>query len=167
MEIKARAENPVRLRAAALDAGARPHRRISQVDTFYRVPRGRLKLRVPSSGKAELIGYARPDEMGPKLSAYHRLPTESPGKLHDLLARALGIRGVVEKRREVLLLGRTRIHLDEVRGLGSFLEIEVVLDDRSSPEEGEAIARDLLGRLGVPLEALVSGAYIDLLERDG
>lgn len=155
------------MRLAALAAGAKPHQHLIQVDTFFRVPRGRLKLRVLDPQRGELIGYSRPDREGPKLSTYHRLPTGTPGRLLELMSRALGVRGVVEKSREVLLLGRTRIHLDEVRGLGSFLELEVILDRTFSPERGEALARDLLGKLGVPREALVSGAYIDLLERGG
>jgi len=73
----------------------------------------------------------------------------------------------VEKRRELFMVDRSRIHLDEVRGLGSFLEIEVVLGDGDTAAEGERIARELLAALGVPESALVAHAYIDLLEELG
>ena len=62
------------------------------------------------------------------------------------------------------MIDRSRVHLDEVRGLGSFLEIEVVLGDGDTAAEGERIARELLAALGVPESALVAHAYIDLLE---
>jgi len=84
--------------------------------------------------------------------------------MREALLRALGVRGVVEKRREVFMAGQTRIHLDEVRGLGSFLELEVVLTPGQSVEAGELIARDLMEQLGVSAESLESAAYIDLLE---
>ena len=84
-----------------------------------------------------------------------------------MLGAALGVRGVVEKRREVFRLGRTRIHLDEVRGLGSFMEIEVVLEDGEATAEGERVAEALLAELEIPAAALLAPAYIDLLERAG
>jgi predicted adenylyl cyclase CyaB len=77
----------------------------------------------------------------------------------------LPVRGVVVKRREVIIVGRTRIHLDEVRHLGSFLELEVVLRDDEPAEAGEREARRLLETLGIATSSLISGAYIDLLER--
>ena len=65
------------------------------------------------------------------------------------------------------MIDSSRVHLDEVRGLGSFLEIEVVLGDGDTAAEGERIARELLAALGVPESALVAHAYIDLLEELG
>jgi predicted adenylyl cyclase CyaB len=76
------------------------------------------------------------------------------------------MRGIVRKRRLLYLVGRTRIHLDEVEGLGAFLELEVMLDDAQAEEEGEAIARRLLADLGVRDEDRVAAAYIDLLEQE-
>lgn len=65
------------------------------------------------------------------------------------------------------MIGRSRIHLDEVRGLGTFLEIEVVLGEREGDAEGERVARELLAAFGVPASDLVGRAYIDLLEDRG
>jgi predicted adenylyl cyclase CyaB len=73
---------------------------------------------------------------------------------------------VVRKRRLLYLVGRTRIHLDEVEGLGAFLELEVVLADGEEEAEGEVIARRLLADLGVRDEDRVAKAYIDLLEEE-
>ena len=73
---------------------------------------------------------------------------------------------MVRKRRLLYVVGRTRIHLDEVEGLGAFLELEVVLADGEEEAEGEAIARHLMGELGVRDEDRVARAYIDLLEEE-
>jgi predicted adenylyl cyclase CyaB len=71
--------------------------------------------------------------------------------------------GRVAKHRTLFLLGRTRIHLDKVSGLGHFLELEVVLDEHEPPEAGVREANDLLARLGVEPSQLIEGAYVDLL----
>ena len=164
VEIKARVREPERVRQAALALADGPIRHLEQEDTFYHVPRGRLKLRVLSPGCGELIAYERPDTGAPAQSTYFIHRTEDPEGLHRTLEPALGVRGVVRKTRDLLLTGRTRIHLDEVVGLGNFLELEVVLEEGQSEAEGAAEARDLLRALGVPAEDMIACAYIDLLE---
>lgn len=166
VEIKARVldMDAVRARAAALSDA--PAVVLEQVDTFFNVPDGRLKMRVFPDGKGELIAYRRPDSVGPKTSEYFVYRTPHPAQLADLLTRAVGVRGVVRKRRLLYLVGRTRIHLDDVEGLGAFLELEVVLSDGQPEAEGEAAARRLLADLGVRDEDRVAAAYIDLLEEE-
>lgn len=166
VEIKARIRdmNDVRRHAAALSDA--PAVVLEQEDTFFNVPDGRLKMRVFPDGKGELIAYQRPDAVGPKTSEYLVYRTPHPEPLAGLLERALGVRGVVCKRRTLYLVGPTRIHLDEVEGLGAFLELEVVLYDGQPEAEGEAIARRLLADLGVGDEDRVAAAYIDLLEAE-
>jgi hypothetical protein len=61
----------------------------------------------------------------------------------------------------------TRMHLDDVESLGQFMELEVVLRDGQSDDEGQAIAEELMTRLGVRKEDLLEGAYMDLLEKRG
>ena len=166
VEIKARIP---RVEFAALREGtaalaSSPADTLHQTDTFFTTEKGRLKLREFRDGTGELIYYERPNQPGPKHSSYTRSDCPEPASMREALARALGVRGVVEKRREVFMAGQTRIHLDEVRGLGSFLELEVVLTPGQSVHAGELIARDLMERLGVPAESLESAAYIDLLE---
>jgi len=165
VEIKARLRHPelVRQRAEELADGASAL--LTQHDTFYSVPTGRLKLRVFPEGSGELISYRRSDEQGPKTSEYHLARTSTPKDLHVVLDHALGVRRVVEKRRILLMHGRTRIHLDEVKGLGHFLELEVMLNPDESEAEGVRVAHDLLSRLGVSEEDLVRGAYADLLDK--
>ncbi len=165
IEIKARIENldGVYQRAAALaDHGPV---QISQDDTFFVCKNGRLKLRVFSPEKGELIFYRRPDWKGPKESFYLISPIPDPDTLRESLSLAYGQAGRVRKSRTLFLVGRTRIHLDRVEGLGEFLELEVVLKEAEKPESGEAIARDLMEKLGVLPHQLIEGAYIDLMAK--
>ena len=71
---------------------------------------------------------------------------------------------MVKKIRYLYMVGQTRIHLDEVEGLGYFIELEVVMREGQSDTEGQAIAEDLMRRLGVREDSLIEGAYVDLLE---
>ena len=135
---------------------------ILQDDTFFSCTNGRLKLRAFSSEKAELIFYRRTDERGPKESFYVLSPTTSPDTLRETLTLAYGQAGRVRKNRTLFLSGRTRIHLDRVEGLGEFLELEVVLADEEGIEAGEAVARDLMEKLGICQNQLIEGAYVDM-----
>ena len=166
VEIKARVADPSALRARVAAAATAPPVIIGQRDTFFAVARGRLKLRRFDDGSGELIGYERDDTPGPKTSTYARSPCADADGMEAVLARALGVRGVVEKRRELFMIGRTRVHLDDVRGLGHFVELEVVLGASEPAADGEREAHALLATLGVPAAALLAPAYIDLLERE-
>ena len=163
VEIKARVadRDALVVRAQAL-ATAGPTE-IAQDDTFFRCDNGRLKLRVFSQDRGELIFYRRANARGPKESFYVRSPTSSPDTLRESLALAYGVSGRVRKQRTLYLVGRTRLHVDRVDGLGDFVELEVVLDDSESVDEGTREAHDLMTRLGIDASALVEGAYVDLL----
>lgn len=163
VEIKARVRDPERFAAAAAALGDGPAQEIPQHDVFFRVPHGRLKLRRFADGTGELIQYARPDRRGPSTSEYVLAPTADPDALRDALARALGEAGEVVKRRRLWLAGRTRIHLDDVAGLGHCMELEVVLRPDEDPDAGRAEARALMARLGVTETDLIDKAYVDLL----
>lgn len=163
IEIKARIESVEallpRVRAIADDGPTE----ILQDDTFFSCPNGRLKLRAFSETAGELIFYQRPDSAGPKESFYVLSRTPSPNTLREALALAYGASGRVRKHRTLFLVGRTRVHLDRVEGLGDFLELEVVLAERETTEAGVKVACDLLARLGVSPQQLIEGAYLDLL----
>ena len=137
---------------------------IPQEDIFFNTSQGRLKLRIFSAERGELIYYTRPDQEGPKRSDYFVSTTAEPERLKHVLALAYGIRGIVRKTRYFYLVGQTRIHLDNVERLGQFMELEVVLGEGQSDAEGQAIAENLMNRLGVERSDLLEGAYIDLLE---
>ncbi|MGB2983279.1 MAG: class IV adenylate cyclase [Candidatus Bipolaricaulia bacterium] len=164
VEIKARVSDldGLRVRVEAL-SDAEPEI-LDQEDVFFHVPKGRVKLRTFSDGGGELIAYDRADESGPSLSSFRIHRTENPTGLKSFLEDLLGVRGVVRKRRLLYRIGQTRVHLDDVEGLGAFLELEVVLSDEQSVEDGARIATEILAKLGVPDEDRIDRAYIDLLE---
>ena len=162
VEIKARVHDPDRLRELVERLCDAPGEVLFQEDTFFHTPRGRLKLRVLAPDRGQLIYYERENESGPKPSNYVISPTSDPDSLKTVLSAGLGVRGVVRKRRLVYVVGNTRIHLDEVEGLGSFLELEVVLGPDESPEAGNAVATDLMRELEIDESDLINVAYIDL-----
>ena len=164
IEIKAQVPDLDPIRARVRSLASSPTEILEQTDTFFAVPQGRLKVREFSDGTGELISYHRPNQPGPKESVYTRCGCEHARALAQALGEVLPIRGAVRKRREVFLVGRTRIHLDDVQNLGLFVELEVVLSDGESAEHGELVAHELLSGLGIPTANLISGAYIDLLE---
>ncbi len=164
IEIKARVEDSFRFRQAA-ERLSQTRETILQEDTFFDSPRGRLKLRCFPDGSGELIYYERTDQPGPKQSQYWISKTRDSQSLRFLLSQALGIVGVVRKTRQLFLVGQTRIHLDEVEGLGTFAELEVVMQPGQTLDEGKSIATDLMWRLGIRQEELVDGSYIDLARR--
>jgi predicted adenylyl cyclase CyaB len=163
VEIKARLTDFAATRALVAAAADRGPESLAQTDTFFAVPSGRLKLREVSDRPAELIFYRRPDTPGPSESQWAKATMPDADALRELLAGALGVRGQVVKRRTLFFVGRTRVHLDEVRDLGDFLELEVVLNEGEDPREGIAEAHRLLRRFGIPDDALVPEAYVDLL----
>ncbi len=167
IEIKARvADLPALAARAAAIADSGPVE-IAQDDTFFVAPHGRLKLRVFADGRGELIAYRRADDGGPKVSTYLVSPTVSPDTLRDVLTMSNGQEGRVVKHRTLFLVGRTRVHLDRVQGLGDFMELEVVLADGEDVDGGMREARALMARLGVAPDSLVQGAYHDLLRARG
>jgi predicted adenylyl cyclase CyaB len=165
IEIKARVADLADLTAkvaAIADSGPID---IEQDDTFFACPSGRLKLRMFSEAAGELIFYQRADQPGPKQSTYEIVPTHAPAALRQTLQRAYGETGRVIKHRVLFLVGRTRVHLDIVHGLGQFLELEVVLDEAQPPEDGVQTAHALLAQLGIAADQLIEGAYVDLLQQ--
>jgi predicted adenylyl cyclase CyaB len=163
IEIKARVNDwsDLRRRVEALADG--PVQIIDQLDTFFDSARGRLKLRYLSPQRGELIAYDRPDVAHLKASRYLIFATAEPDHLREVLTRALEVAGTVRKRRYLYLVGQTRVHLDEVDGLGQFLELEVVMRPDETDEEGSEIARELMVKLGVKQRDLIAGAYVDMM----
>lgn len=169
----------MRSRLAAVDPALPEPERMRQVDTYYRVPRGRLKLRRierprsdrssdPDGASAELIGYERPRENGSRWSTY-RVAAVDPrvaDDLHDALAITHDILVRVTKRRDVVRMGATRVHLDQVEGLGAFVELETVIggqDDRDAAREHEMV----IALLRLDRFAPIPGSYCDLLLAQG
>ncbi|XP_052799396.1 uncharacterized protein LOC128231012 [Mya arenaria] len=163
VEIKARVADVERLKLAARELSGADPVLIRQEDIFFNVPSGRLKLRKLQDQKSQLIFYERSDQTGPKFSDYCISQTDEPESLQATLVRALGMKGVVQKERLLYMVGQTRVHLDNVQDLGDFMELEVVMQEGQSMEEGEQIAARLMEQLGVARDQLISGAYMDLI----
>ncbi len=162
VEIKARAANFDEIRAKAEDIVPQSDV-IKQRDVFFKVPKGRLKLRFLQDRPSKLIFYDRPDQAGPKLSDYRIAEIDKPDELEGVLGLAYGVMGVVEKTRFLYLIGQTRLHLDEVAGLGRFVELEVVLEDDQTAEQGQEIAKELMRKLAINDEGLIECAYMDMI----
>jgi predicted adenylyl cyclase CyaB len=163
IEIKAHAADLARIETRASAVADQGPFDLVQDDTFFTCPKGRLKLRELAADHGELIFYQRPDIPGPKLSEYTMVSTATPALMRTVLTDALGVFGRVRKRRRLYLAGQTRIHLDRVEGLGTFVELEVVLSESQSVSDGQAIAEHLLSQLGISKGDLVSAAYVDQL----
>jgi predicted adenylyl cyclase CyaB len=160
VEIKARLRNLRRHGARAAAISALSAQICYQHDTFFNVPNGLLKLREQTDTcGGELIFYQRDNTAGPRPSVYSVSKCEDPGLLRTFLAYALGVRGEVRKRRIVYLAGQTRIHFDQVEDLGAFMELEVVLRQQQTWEEGRIIAQQIMKQLEISEHDLIPNTY--------
>ena len=164
VEIKARDPDPEATAARCLALGASDEGVLEQRDTYFAGRRGRLKLREQDGSAAELIAYRRPDATEPVQSAFIRAASADAETLREALDAALGTTVVVVKRRRLFVWENVRIHLDDVAGLGTFVELEALvgpgLNDR---EEAAAKVARLRSELAISADALVAVGYSDLL----
>lgn len=163
IEIKARCLDHTPIRQVLRDVDARCVGTDHQIDTYFPAKTGRLKLR---EGNIEnsLIHYDRPDQDGPKLSAVTlaRLPAEAG--LGDVLRAGLETLVVVDKSREIWFAGNVKIHLDEVKDLGRFVEIEAIDTDGSiGIETLQRQCREFMERFSIAESDLVDRSYSDLI----
>jgi homotetrameric cytidine deaminase len=164
VELKAWDPDPDASVARCLALGAEDRGVLDQRDTYFAVRRGRLKLREQAQSDDQLVAYRRPDATEPVESAYMLVPVGDPDALREALDTVLGTVVVVAKRRRLFIWEDVRIHLDEVQGLGTFLELEALVGEA---EGALGAARDKVTRLRAELAvkdgALVSAGYSDLL----
>jgi adenylate cyclase, class 2 len=163
VEIKARCADPPATERVVAAAGAVWECAIEQVDTYFNVRDGRLKLRRANGVDEALIFYRRPDTGSPKVSSYEVVPIEKGRPIGLVLEQALGIKAVVRKRRQLWRLGNIRIHLDQVDGLGTFIEFEVEVLPGHDVAGCRAQAEALLERMGIGAPDLLAGSYSDLV----
>ena len=105
-----------------------------QIDTYFNVANGRLKLREGNIENA-LIHYERENTAGSKSSQvllYQHLPDEN---LKAVLTKGLGIKTVVDKRRKIYFIDNVKFHFDTVQSLGTFIEVEAIDKDGSIGKE--------------------------------
>jgi len=163
VEIKARCRDPDRIRALLAERGAEFRGVDRQVDTYFHCRRGRLKLREGNIERA-LIHYDRPDSPGPKPAAVTLYRPPADPALKAALAAALGVRAIVEKRREIYFLDNVKFHIDQLDPLGTFVEIEAI--DETGDADREHLhrqCREYLDLFGIRPADLVTRSYGDMV----
>ena len=162
IEIKARYENAERAEENLNALGAGLAGTFHQKDTYFNVDDGRLKLRELGTDEGHLIFYKREDLAGPKRSDYEIAKTEDPEALRDILNKIHGTWVEVEKTRQVWLWENVRIHLDDVKGLGQFVELEAVTEEKGIEESHQRV-ETLMRALEITSDQLVEGSYGDIV----
>jgi homotetrameric cytidine deaminase len=163
VELKALDADPERSLAVCRELGAEDRGLLVQRDTYFRTTTGRLKLREEEPGGATLVQYDRPDAAQARLSSYRLVPVADADGLRAALDAALGTLVVVDKERHLLVWEGVRIHLDSVRGLGTFVELEGVAPAGSDLERERANVARLQEALEIGPERILSDSYSDRL----
>jgi len=163
VEIKARSANPEKLRKILKESNARFIGTDHQVDTYFNVANGRLKLR---EGNIEnsLIYYKRDDKPGPKKCNVKLYKSKPDSMLKGLLEDSLGVLAVVDKVREIYFIDNVKFHIDEVEGLGTFVEIEAI--DKTGEFGQEKLLEQCnyyLELFGINENELIPVSYSDLI----
>ena len=163
VEIKAIVNDPSFVRNYLVNHNATFKGTDEQTDTYFNVTAGRLKLR---EGNIEnnLIYYNRTNQAGPKSSHFNLVKIEDIKGLKDVLERSCGIKMIVRKKREIYYIDNVKFHIDEVPGLGSFIEIEAgnILAEKTESELLDQ-CNFYLKEFGIKEEDLVAESYSDLL----
>src|SRR5688500_8294654 len=163
VEIKAKCDNPSGIRNYLLANKAEFKGVDEQADTYFNVRNGRLKLR---EGNIEnnLIFYERTNQAGPKNSHFHLVKVEDAKAMKEVLTKSIGVKIVVKKKREIYYISNVKFHIDEVPGLGSFVEIEAgnILADLSQQQLKEQ-CDFYLKEFRIPETDLVEVSYSDML----
>ncbi len=134
-----------------------------QIDTYFKVNNGRLKLR---EGNIEnfLVFYEREDKEGPKQSNVILFKSDPNSSLKEILLSSLGTLVVVDKQREIYFIENVKFHIDTVKNLGTFMEIEAIDSDGSfGKEKLLEQCQNYLDLFGIPKNDLISVSYSDLL----
>lgn len=161
LELKFRCADLEVMRQRAEALGAEDAGTLYQHDVFFPASHGRLKLRDFGNGQGELIAYRRPDAVEARGSDYLLAAAPDPRSLRETLEFALGCAGEVKKRRRLFLWRQTRIHLDEVEGLGSFVELETVMNGQSEADARQELEQ-VVAALALEPADCVATAYVDL-----
>jgi adenylate cyclase class 2 len=163
VELKARDDAPARSLAACQALGAEDHGELRQRDTYFTVASGGLKLREETPGQAHLIQFERANEPQQRESRYRIVIVEDGPGLRAALDAALGVRVVVAKRWRLYVWRHVRIHLDEVDGLGTFIELEAVALPESDLTREHALVLELREAFAITDARLLSHGYADQL----
>jgi len=135
-----------------------------QRDTYFKVSRGNLKLRETNTGEDYLIWYKRRKKAEPKLSEYYIYQTQKSQNLKNFLKNAFGEKIIIEKIRKIYLYKNVRVHLDRVKGLGNFIELEAVLSKDGMDKESKENMNFLVEKLCINKEDLLKSSYSEIIK---
>ena len=135
-----------------------------QRDTYFKVSRGNLKLRENNNGEDYLIWYKRRKKAEPKLSEYYIYQTQKSQNLKNFLKNAFGEKIIIEKVRKIYLYKNVRVHLDRVKGLGNFIELEAVLSKDGMDKESKENMNFLVEKLCINKEDLSKSSYSEIIK---
>lgn len=163
IEIKAKSNNQDTIREILKSKKADFKGVDHQIDTYFKVDNGRLKLR---EGRIEnyLIHYQRENKEGPKQSDVTLFKSEPKSSLKEILTKSLGILVTVDKKREIYFIDNVKFHIDTVEGLGTFIEIEAI-DNEGTVGKDKLLeqCQSFLDLFNISQEDLIPVSYSDLL----
>lgn len=162
IEIKAKCRNLEAIRNILKSGSAEFKGTDRQIDSYFKVNSGRLKLR---EGNIEnsLIHYNREDKADAKESDVLLYKSTNNQLLKELLIRALGVLVVVDKQREIYHIGNVKFHLDQVKGLGEFVEIEAIGDENANKDNLMKQCKFYINLFNIANKDLVKFSYSDML----
>lgn len=139
---------------------------LKQKDTYYKCVSGRLKLREINNKKNELIFYKRPNLKESKISNYQVVDfnSQSNKSLNSILGIVFGVKNIVYKERDLWIYKNTRVHLDRVKDLGKFLELETVVK-KNDVKKAKKEYNELYNKLGLYKFKKHKESYSDLLSK--
>jgi adenylate cyclase, class 2 len=163
LELKAKYPDLAKAHAVAEEIGAVLTWKKEQIDTYFKVSTGKLKIRQHTGGSSELIGYSRPELTEARVSDYLIYSTDGPDSLKEILSKTLGQLVVVVKSRTLYLWKNVRIHLDEVKDLGNFIEFEAVMDKDNDENVSQERIQFLKSTFNIKEKELIATGYFELL----
>ena len=131
-----------------------------QKDVYFKIRGKRLKLRIINKESGNLILYKRDEKSVRRISKYLLADTNNPEELEQILKNFFEVLVVVDKKREIFIADNIRIHLDKVKGLGNFIEFEVIYNSFNSAKK---IMDDLIEYFELAESGFIKGSYSDLL----
>jgi predicted adenylyl cyclase CyaB len=166
VELKSRFANHKSSRRICEELGAESCGVLIQRDTYFEATYGRLKVREEDGSPAQLISYSRPDSTEARSSRFRLVEIADTDGLRQALSEAVGVRAVIAKRRHLYMWEGVRIHLDEVEGLGAFVEFEAPVATEGR-DAARALVEQLRAAFGIADSDLVAKSYVDLIEAQG
>jgi predicted adenylyl cyclase CyaB len=134
-----------------------------QIDTYFNVPHGRMKLREGNIENA-LIHYERTNTADAKQSDVILYQHQPDASLKQLLTKALGVKVVVDKKRRIYFIDNVKFHFDEVEGLGTFVEVEAIDKDGTvGLEKLREQCTAYVHLFQIERADFIAGSYSDLL----